>query len=175
MDIDLDLTRIEEAARIVDPAFRDSPQFVSGEMAAALGRDVIVKVETVNPLGSFKGRGADFLVRSLPRGSSVVCASSGNFGVALAYAGRTRGMGVHVYVSPGISPGRRARMQSLGAGSARSTATPRRRRAPTRLHIRTACSPITTRRSPRARGPSAWNSCGRAALTPWYSRSVTRR
>jgi threonine dehydratase len=56
----------------------------------ALGRTVLVTIETANPLGSFKGRGADFLVRSLPAGSTVVCASSGNFGVALAYAARSR-------------------------------------------------------------------------------------
>jgi hypothetical protein len=66
MDVDLDLARIEEAARIVDPVFCDSPQFVNEQMCAALGRNVLVKVETANPLGSFKGRGADFLLRSLP-------------------------------------------------------------------------------------------------------------
>ena len=108
MNIDLDLAAIEEAARIVDPVFRDSPQFVSEPLCAALGRTVLVKIETANPLGSFKGRGADFLVRSLPAGSTVVCASSGNFGVALAYAARSRGMGVHVCVSPASTrPGER--------------------------------------------------------------------
>ena len=115
MDVDLDLTRIEEAARTADPVFRDSPQFVSEQLCAALGRTVLVKIETANPVGSFKGRGAGFLVRSLPSGSTVVCASSGNFGVALAYAARERGMGVHVYVSPGINPARLARMRNLGA------------------------------------------------------------
>lgn len=115
MDIDLDLARIEEAARIVDPVFRDSPQFVNEELRAALGRDVLVKVETANPLGSFKGRGADFLLRSLPRGSTVVCASSGNFGQALAYAARARGIAVHVHVSASINPAKLAKMKSLGA------------------------------------------------------------
>jgi hypothetical protein len=66
MDIDVDLTRIEEAARTVDPVFRDSPQFVSEQLSAELGRTVLVKIETVNPLGSFKGRGAAFLVNALP-------------------------------------------------------------------------------------------------------------
>jgi threonine dehydratase len=71
MDSDLDLAAIQEAARIVDPVFRDSPQFVCEQLCAALGRTVLVKIETANPLGSFKGRGADFLVRSLPAGSTV--------------------------------------------------------------------------------------------------------
>jgi len=57
-DQDLNLDRIEEAARSADPAFRDSPQFVSEELCAALGRTVLVKIETLNPVGSFKGRGA---------------------------------------------------------------------------------------------------------------------
>lgn len=113
--MDLDLGRIEEAARIIDPVFRDSPQFVSEQLSAALGRDVLVKVETANPVGSFKGRGADLLVRSVPPGGAVVCASSGNFGLAPAYATRSRGVGVHVYVSPDIHPARRARRHSLGA------------------------------------------------------------
>jgi threonine dehydratase len=115
MDVDLDLTRIEEAARAAEPAFRDSPQFVSDQLCAALGRNVLVKIETANPLGSFKGRGASFLVRSLPAGTTVVCASSGNFGVALAYAARTHGIRAHVYVSPGINPAKLARMQDLSA------------------------------------------------------------
>ena len=113
--MDLDLVRIEEAARIVDPVFRDSPQFASDDLCAALGRDVLVKIETANPVGSFKGRGADYLTRTLPPGGSIVCASSGNFGVALAYTAKPRGIGVHVYVSPDISPPRLARMQNLGA------------------------------------------------------------
>jgi threonine dehydratase len=115
VDIDLDLTRIEEAARAVDPVFLGSPQFVSEQLGTALGRSVLVKIETANPVGSFKGRGASFLVGSLAPGSTVVCASSGNFGVALAYAGRAHGVGVHVYVSPGTNPARLARMQGLGA------------------------------------------------------------
>lgn len=118
MDTDLELARIEEATRVVDPAFRDSPQFASEQLSSALGRDVLVKIETLNPLGSFKGRGADFLMASLPRGATVVCASSGNFGVALAYAARARHANVRVYVSPGTDPARLARMQHLGAETA---------------------------------------------------------
>ncbi len=173
MDADLDLARIEEAARIVDPVFRDSPQFVSEQLCAALGRDVLVKVETANPVGSFKGRGADFLIRSLPPGSTVVCASSGNFGVALAYAARVRGVAVHVYVSPGINPARLARMQSLGAQVSVADGAPAQA---VRAHA--AAHPgcvLANNQSAVAEGagPSAWNSSGRATLTPWYSRSAT--
>ena len=57
MDIELDPAHIEDAATTVDPAFQSSPPFVSDLLDAALGRNVLVKIETVNPLGSFKGRG----------------------------------------------------------------------------------------------------------------------
>lgn len=117
--MDVDLARIAEAARTVDPAFLDSPQFVSERLCAELGRNLLVKIETGNPLGSFKGRGASFLVRSLPPGSTVVCASSGNFGVAVAYAARSRGLGAHVYVSPGRPRSGRPHRAVRGRGPGR--------------------------------------------------------
>jgi threonine dehydratase len=114
-DIDVDLGRIEEAARTVDPAFRNSPQFTSSKLCDRLRRRVLVKVETLNPLGSFKGRGADFLLGSLPARSNVVCTTSGNLGMAVAYAGRTHGIGVHIYVPASIDPAKLAAMEALGA------------------------------------------------------------
>ena len=115
MNTDISLARIAEAAEVVDPVFRDSPQFMSEHLSAALGRNVLVKIETVNPLGSFKGRGADFLMRSLPSGAALACASSGNFGLALAYAARARGARVRVFAAQDIRLDRLARMRGLGA------------------------------------------------------------
>jgi threonine dehydratase len=109
----LSLTRIEEASRVVDPLFRDSPQFVDPQLCAALGREVIVKVETANPLGSFKGRGADFFVRDLEPGVRLVCSTGGNFGQALAYAGQRRGFPVKVFVSAALDEGKLARIRAL--------------------------------------------------------------
>ena len=113
MNTDISLARIAEAAEVVDPVFRDSPQFMSEHLSAALGRNVLVKIETVNPLGSFKGRGADFLMRSLPSGAALACASSGNFGLALAYAARARGAKVRVFAAQDIRLDRLARMRGL--------------------------------------------------------------
>ncbi|WP_367132858.1 threonine/serine dehydratase [Saccharothrix sp. HUAS TT1] len=113
MDIDLD--NIARAAEIVDPVFRGTPQYVDEQLCAALGRRVLVKVETVNPLRSFKGRGADFMGASLPPGRRVVCASVGNFGQAMAYVGRSRGFPVEVFVSAAAVPDKVRRMRSLGA------------------------------------------------------------
>ena len=79
------------------------------------GRRTIVKVETANPIRNFKGRGADFLIGGLDPKSTVVCASAGNFGQAIAYAGRKRGLAVEVFVPTDVNPMKAARMRSLGA------------------------------------------------------------
>ena len=113
--IDLSLARIEEAARVIDPVFRNSPQFEEEELSAALRHRVLVKVETANPVRSFKGRGADFNARFLDPKQEVVCASAGNFGQAVAYAGRSRGMAVTVFVPVDVNPMKLARMRAFGA------------------------------------------------------------
>jgi threonine dehydratase len=118
MDIDLSVARIEEAARTIDPVFLNTPQYADAQLNAALGRNVVVKVETANPLRSFKGRGAEFLMARLDVGAAgptVVCSSTGNFGQAVAYAGRRRKISVEVFVPENVNPVKLARMRSFGA------------------------------------------------------------
>jgi threonine dehydratase len=111
----VNLGNIEKAASLIDRVFRNSPQFVDDTLCAVLRRRVLVKVETGNPVRSFKGRGADFLVRSLDSKQKIVCASAGNFGQAMAYAGRNRGIAVQVFVSTEVNPAKAARIESFGA------------------------------------------------------------
>lgn len=113
MDIDLD--RIEEASAVIDPVFLHTPQYLDERLSETVGRAVTVKLETANPIRSFKGRGADYLMRGVEPGRRVVCASAGNFGQAMAYCGRSRGIPVEVFVAESINPGKRARMEALGA------------------------------------------------------------
>ena len=110
---ELSLARIEAATRLIDPQFRNTPQFVDPQLSDALGRQVVVKVEVANPLGSFKGRGADFFLRELGPGRRLVCATGGNFGQALAYVGRRHGFPVDVFVPAGLDPGKLARIRAL--------------------------------------------------------------
>jgi threonine dehydratase len=114
-DMDLSLARIEEAARSIDPVFLHTPQYGDALLDAALKRQVVVKVETANPLRSFKGRGADFLMGQLEAGPTIVCSSTGNFGQAIAYAGRRRGRAVEVFVPGNVNPVKLARMRAFGA------------------------------------------------------------
>ena len=113
---DLSLDRIAAATTVIDPVFRDTPQYVDEQLCARLGRPVLVKAEILNPLRSFKGRGADFLVSGLAPGSTVVCSSTGgNFGQAVGYAARRRGLRAEVFVAADTSPVKLARMTALGA------------------------------------------------------------
>ncbi len=111
----LNLTNIEKATESIDPVFLHSPQYEDGALNAALGRRVVVKVETANPIRSFKGRGADFFARSLDPRQTIVCASAGNFGQAMAYAGRSRSIPVEVFVARDVNPVKAERMRALGA------------------------------------------------------------
>ena len=115
VDMDLSLARIEEAARRIDPVFLNTPQYADDLLDKALGRHIIVKVETANPLRSFKGRGADFFINGVEAGGKVVCSSTGNFGQAIAYAARRRDIVVEIFVPETINPTKLARMQSFGA------------------------------------------------------------
>jgi threonine dehydratase len=113
--LDVTLAHIEEAAKTIDPIFLNTPQFVDDQLCAALGRRVLVKVETANPVRSFKGRGADFVMGRLDTRKRVVCSSTGNFGQAMAYAGRRRGIAVEVFVPADVNPVKFARMKAFGA------------------------------------------------------------
>ncbi|RCV48203.1 hypothetical protein DEF23_25400 [Marinitenerispora sediminis] len=111
----LSLDRIEAAAHLVDPAFRDTPQFADESLSRHLGRETFLKIETLNPIRSFKGRGADFLLRQTGETRAIVCASAGNFGQAMAYTARQRGLSVRVFAAATANRVKIARMRELGA------------------------------------------------------------
>jgi threonine dehydratase len=113
--IDLEPERIESAVELIDPLFRNTPQFAEQRLAAALGRDVVVKVETLNPIGSFKARGASVLACDLDPGRVWVCSTAGNFGQALAYLAHGYGATVEAFVSPRVPSFKVDRMRALGA------------------------------------------------------------
>jgi threonine dehydratase len=109
------LERIEAAAQIIDPVFVRTPQWVCEPLGEELGTRIVLKAETLNPIRSFKGRGADWLVHNLPPGVALMCASAGNFGQAMAYACRARGVPLTVYAAAKANPLKIARMRAMGA------------------------------------------------------------
>jgi threonine dehydratase len=107
--------RIEQAAQTIDSVFLRSPQFLCEPLNDELGVRLALKIETLNPIRSFKGRGADLLVSQAQSGVPLVCASAGNFGQAMAYACRKRGLPLTVFASTHANPLKIERMRGLGA------------------------------------------------------------
>ncbi|MEO1492645.1 MAG: threonine/serine dehydratase [Pseudomonadota bacterium] len=110
--------RIRAAFEVIDPVFLHTPQFECEPLSDALGCRLTVKVETQNPIRSFKGRGAETYMAALVASGEkgpVVCASAGNFGQAIAYAGRRRDIPVVVYAAENANPLKIERMRGLGA------------------------------------------------------------
>jgi len=115
MEHRLKIKNIREAARIIDPVFLNTPQYHADSLSRSLGTKVIVKVETANPIRSFKGRGAEYLASKFPKRSRLLTASAGNFGQAVAYACGRREIDLTVYASVNANPFKLERMRMLGA------------------------------------------------------------
>jgi threonine dehydratase len=112
----LSLENIAEAARVIDPVFLRSPQFISESLSARLGFPLLCKVECINPIRSFKGRGTNYLLHKLgPTKETLVAASAGNFGQGLAYAARARGVPVVLFAAENANPLKVDRMRAFGA------------------------------------------------------------
>lgn len=109
------LDRIRAAEQIIDPVFLRSPQYNCEALSDRLGCEVTLKVELVNPVRCFKGRGAELLASNLPTGEPVVCASAGNFGQAMAYACRRRQIPLVVFSATTVNPLKAGRIRQLGA------------------------------------------------------------
>ncbi|WP_229067852.1 threonine/serine dehydratase [Actinoplanes sp. DH11] len=112
----LDLERIRAARHVIDPVFLDTPLYRCEALGRALGCAVSIKLETANPVRSFKGRGTE-LVANLLRGrreTAAVCASAGNLGWALGWSGRRHDIDVTVVAARRASPAKLDRIRALG-------------------------------------------------------------
>ncbi|MEV6272963.1 pyridoxal-phosphate dependent enzyme [Kribbella sp. NPDC051936] len=111
----LDMDRIRAARRVIAPVFLDSPLYRCE--ALELGCAVDIKLETANPVRSFKARGTEVVASQLATSDSraVVCASAGNLGQALAWSGRDRGLDVTVVASRFATTAKLDRIRALGA------------------------------------------------------------
>jgi threonine dehydratase len=97
----LDTARIRAAHRVIDPVFLNTPLYRCEALEPDLGCAVSIKLETANPVRSFKARGTEVVASQLAGNDSkaAVCASAGNLGQALAWSGRRRGLDVTVVAS----------------------------------------------------------------------------
>jgi threonine dehydratase len=113
----LDLDRIRAARDVIDPVFLASPLYRCDALGSQLGCTVSIKLETANPVRSFKGRGTEVVASRLAEqgAEAVVCASAGNLGQALGWSGHRRGLDVTVVASRRAPAVKLDRIRSVGA------------------------------------------------------------
>jgi threonine dehydratase len=114
------VSAIVDALSVIDPVFLNSPQYNCEPLSQALGCQLTLKIETANPIRSFKGRGGFYLLEKrhragLLKGRRVVVASAGNWGQAIAYAARAHGLPLTIFASVNANPLKIEMMKKLGA------------------------------------------------------------
>ena len=82
------------------PLHVTTPLWDSPSLSAALGAPVYLKMETFQPVGSFKARGMGAACQAAAEAGAthLVCASGGNAGYAVAYAGHQLGIPTTIVV-----------------------------------------------------------------------------
>lgn len=102
---------------MINPIFLDTPLYRCEALESSLGCKVSIKLETANPVRSFKARGAEVVASLLADNGSraLVCASAGNLGQALAWSGRIRDLEVTVVASRFAPAAKLARIRALDA------------------------------------------------------------
>ena len=100
---------LDRAAEIVRGQLRPTPLDEGLDPSEPL-----LKLESMQPTGSFKVRGALNALTNVDRDTPVVTASAGNHGLGMAYAARRLGREVTVVVSNEASPAKVEALRRLG-------------------------------------------------------------
>lgn len=105
-----------------DTMFITTPLIESEPLSRQVGARVLLKLELLQPSGSFKLRGASHACeRAHAEGATaVVCASGGNHGLAVAHAARSLGLSATVFLPTASSDALVARFVSLDAAVQRT-------------------------------------------------------
>jgi threonine dehydratase len=110
---------VDAAAERLVGVLAPSPLQHSPRLSAEHGLDVWLKREDLQPVRSYKGRGAYNLVSQLDaaaRARGVTCASAGNHAQGVAFACARAGVRARVYLPRTTPRQKRQRVAALGAG-----------------------------------------------------------
>jgi len=115
----LDRETILRATRAVYAAMPATPQYCWPLLSARTGAEVWLKHENHTPIGAFKIRSAltyfEHLCDSSARPKCAVAATRGNYGQAVAFAARRKGIEPVLYVPHGNSVSKNRAMRAFGA------------------------------------------------------------
>jgi threonine dehydratase len=110
------LADILTARRVLRGQADATPFVPSPYMSARTGHDFLLKLETCQPIGAFKLRGAMNAVMTLPDGvAGVTCCSTGNHGRGVAYAAARRGIRAVICMSELVPQAKVDGIRALGA------------------------------------------------------------
>ncbi|MEC8792935.1 MAG: pyridoxal-phosphate dependent enzyme, partial [Pseudomonadota bacterium] len=106
------------AHRRIAGAVTRTPLIRAHALSDRLGGEIWFKLESLQPTGAFKLRGATNALSQLPaaaKAAGVVCVSTGNHGRGLAHAGRVLGIRVVVCMSSLVPAVKVEGIRKLGA------------------------------------------------------------
>jgi len=98
-----------------------TPMVKLNRIAAGLDREILVKLEFLNPSGSLKDRIARYIVDEaerlgqLTKGSVIVEATTGNTGIAFAMVAAVKGYRMIIVMPEGMSEERKKTIRAYGA------------------------------------------------------------
>jgi len=112
----LSLADIFAAQRTIAGIAVRTPLVASACLDPETGPDLLLKLETMQPIGAFKLRGALNAVLDLPPDAvGVTCCSTGNHGRGVAYAARQRGLRAVISMSSLVPKTKVDGIRALGA------------------------------------------------------------
>jgi threonine dehydratase len=110
------LANILAASKRIDGLAIRAPLVPSPHMTDKAGSEVLLKLETTQPIGAFKLRGAANAILALPPDTAgVTCCSTGNHGRGVAYAARHRGIRAVIFMSSLVPQTKIDGIRALGA------------------------------------------------------------
>jgi threonine dehydratase len=109
---------VDAAARRIAPLTRRTPLLRADQCATpATEADLWLKLECLQPTGSFKARGAANKLMTTPKDKlekGIVTASGGNHGLAVARAARLAGVSATVFAPRAVSPEKVEKIRKWG-------------------------------------------------------------
>lgn len=110
------LADVYDARRVIAGTAVRTPLVPSPYMTRQAGQDFLLKLETTQPIGAFKLRGAaNAILRLASEAKGVVCCSTGNHGRGVAYAAAARGIRAVVCMSALVPKAKVEGIRALGA------------------------------------------------------------
>lgn len=117
-DLTPDLAAIRQARAAIAATVQRTPLLPAASLSARFGQEILLKLESLQPTGAFKLRGATNAISRLSaeqRKYGVGCCSTGNHGRAVAYAAKRAGIRAVVCLSALVPENKVEAIRASGA------------------------------------------------------------